>query len=154
MQSRPHFETIRAARRRIVTRFPSEAVRRDSAPLGRASSQELAKEHHCYGRSVPNQATGASFKREPFDSPIRKAVFPLIAVNPQENTSTASGTCVRVGPRLALTARHVVVDWLKQHEEGIPIGSETGIDPSFAGFAIETLDRHSPGAALWGVGRT
>lgn len=105
-----------------------------------------------YADPVPNQI-GPTFTRAPLDSPIRKVVFPLVVVDPELDIATASGTCVRMAPQLALTARHVIVDWMQKHDTSTPlVESKSGIDRDFQAFAIETLDEGRP-PALWHVGK-
>ncbi len=91
-----------------------------------------------------------TFEPASADSPIRKVVFPILAFD-WRGECTASGTCVVIGSRLALTARHVVEDWVTTHE-GVRPSEGRVYDRKFEAFAVQSLDS-GKSMALWRVMR-
>ncbi|WP_454642952.1 S1 family peptidase [Bradyrhizobium liaoningense] len=86
------------------------------------------------------------FKHTGFDSPVTEIAILLVGT---KDRHASLGTGVIIGPHIAITARHVVDEYLKQFE-GREIAYEKSFGTTFSLMAIQFLDNGAQGSA-WDV---
>jgi len=93
-------------------------------------------------RTIMTQfSKSASFKNQPYDSPIEHVAARVVAFGP-EDTIFVSGSCVRIARNLYLTARHVLTDFLDKF-------GYANENANFNIWAIHILQ--GPAYAIWAM---